>query len=128
MVVAGDAHTVLLRSDGTAVACGRNSDGQCDLPALEGGLTYTCTLGRKLVLQASLDGTSMQLTTMDGEELCRIHATATDCLSDVYKSIQLMPEVRSSCSRFDVILPGGEVLSNILAEDPSAVLGPYLGQ
>ena len=37
-VAAGYAHTVLLRSDGTAVACGGNSYGQCRLPALEEGL------------------------------------------------------------------------------------------
>ena len=40
-VAAGRAHTVLLRSDGTAVACGRNFDGQCTIPALEGELSYT---------------------------------------------------------------------------------------
>ena len=40
MVVAGDYHTVLLRSDSTAIACGWNADGQCDLPALDAGLTY----------------------------------------------------------------------------------------
>merc|ERR1712008_194452 len=31
---------VLLRSDGTPVACGRNGNGQCNLPALDGGLIY----------------------------------------------------------------------------------------
>eukprot|EP00959_Pyramimonas_sp_CCMP1952_P239032 4995528-Pyramimonas_sp.AAC.1 len=42
MVAAGAAHTVLLRSDGTALACGHNDVGQCDVPALGGGgLTYT---------------------------------------------------------------------------------------
>ena len=41
MVAAGGVHTVLLRSDGTAAAFGDNDDGQCDLPALDGGLTYT---------------------------------------------------------------------------------------
>ncbi|CAK0799045.1 unnamed protein product [Prorocentrum cordatum] len=39
-VAAGERHTVLLRSDGTAVACGGNHVGQCDLPALPAGLTY----------------------------------------------------------------------------------------
>ena len=33
-VSAGYGHTVLLRSDGEAVACGRNGDGQRDIPAL----------------------------------------------------------------------------------------------
>mgnify|MGYP003305096851 CR=1 FL=1 len=42
MPSAGYSHTVLLRSDGTAVACGRdNAHGQLSLPALEEGVTYT---------------------------------------------------------------------------------------
>ena len=32
---------MLLRSDGSAVACGENGEGQCDLPALGAGLSYT---------------------------------------------------------------------------------------
>ena len=36
----GSGHTVLLRSDGTAVACGCNLDRQCLIPALDGGLAY----------------------------------------------------------------------------------------
>ena len=34
-------HTVLLRSDGCAVACGRNDAGQCNMPELEKGESYT---------------------------------------------------------------------------------------
>ena len=34
-------HTVLLRSDGCAVACGMNADGQCNIPLLGEGLSYT---------------------------------------------------------------------------------------
>lgn len=40
-VSAGSEHTVLLRSDGAATACGDNSSGQCDLPALADGVRYT---------------------------------------------------------------------------------------
>merc|ERR1712232_233225 len=40
-VAAGSDHTVLLRSDGSAVACGGNAKGQCDIPALDGQLSYT---------------------------------------------------------------------------------------
>jgi len=32
---------VLLRSDGSAVAIGDSSDGQCNIPALDEGLAYT---------------------------------------------------------------------------------------
>ena len=41
MVSAGVAHTVLLRSDGCTVACGQNVQGQCDIPPLDEGVTYT---------------------------------------------------------------------------------------
>ena len=34
-------HTVLLRSDGSAVAFGEDRAGQCDLPALDDGMSYT---------------------------------------------------------------------------------------
>ena len=40
-VSAGVLHTVLLRSDGCAVACGMNEDGQCNIPLLGEGLSYT---------------------------------------------------------------------------------------
>merc|ERR1712048_210396 len=33
-VSAGGAHTVLLRNDGQAVACGRNRHGRCGIPSL----------------------------------------------------------------------------------------------
>ena len=42
-VSAGEYHTALLVSDGSAVACGDNEYGQCNLhrlPPLEAGLTY----------------------------------------------------------------------------------------
>ena len=41
MVSAGAAHTVLLRSDGCAVAFGWNHDGSCSIPPLDENLTYT---------------------------------------------------------------------------------------
>ena len=37
----GRNHTVLLASDGTAVACGRNTFGECNVPALSDGVIYT---------------------------------------------------------------------------------------
>ena len=40
-VSAGGGHTVLLTSDGVAVACGQNDLGQCDIPPLAAGMTYT---------------------------------------------------------------------------------------
>ena len=40
MPAAGYNHTVLLKSDGNAVAFGDNSYGQCDIPPLEAGMSY----------------------------------------------------------------------------------------
>ncbi|CAK9056746.1 unnamed protein product [Durusdinium trenchii] len=40
-VSAGGYHSVLLRSDGSAVACGFNDHGQCKIPPLEKGVCYT---------------------------------------------------------------------------------------
>ena len=37
----GDGHSVLLRSDGAAVACGGNRLGRCNIPDLVEGETYT---------------------------------------------------------------------------------------
>ena len=38
---AGGGHTVLLRSDGQAVACGGNMGGQCNIPPLDAGISYS---------------------------------------------------------------------------------------
>ena len=40
-ISAGYVHTVLLRSDGCAVAIGANDNGQCHIPALDEGIAYT---------------------------------------------------------------------------------------
>ena len=39
-VCASVHHTVLLRSDGSAVACGNNLHGHCDIPPLDEGMSY----------------------------------------------------------------------------------------
>jgi hypothetical protein len=41
MVSAGGTHTLLLRSDGCAVACVWNFRGECDIPPLDEGVKYT---------------------------------------------------------------------------------------
>ena len=41
MVSAGYRHTVLLCSDGRVVACGKNTDRQCNIPPLDAAVSYT---------------------------------------------------------------------------------------
>ena len=57
MVSAGRCHTVLLQSDGTAVACGSNAFGQCNIPPLDVGVTYTqVSAGRSHTILLRSDG------------------------------------------------------------------------
>ena len=74
-------------------------------------------------MQTCFDGTSMHFVTLGGLELCNIEATATKLLADL--QVELMDEIGSMHSRVDVVLPGGELLSRILSEEPSALLGRH---
>merc|ERR1740121_1114422 len=127
-VAAGADHTVLLRSDGTAVACGLNDDGQCDLPALVADLTYTAHLLPALLLQALLDGDAMRFLTFGGAELSRARMAPAARLADIY--CQLTADHRAGrlgpgAWRVDAILPGGRLLNSVSSKDTVAsVFGP----
>ncbi|CAL1174175.1 unnamed protein product [Cladocopium goreaui] len=54
-VDAGVYHTVLLRSDGCAVACGSNTSGQCNIPPVDEDIFYTqvsAGLGHTVLLRS----------------------------------------------------------------------------
>jgi hypothetical protein len=57
---AGSEHTVMIRSDGFAVACGWNVDGQCNVPDLPAGMRYVAAAakGNQTVLIRS-DGSAV---------------------------------------------------------------------
>ena len=60
MVSAGFDHTVLLRGDGVAMACGTNFCGQCDIPRLEDGMKYTqVSAGQKYSVLLRSDGVAV---------------------------------------------------------------------
>ena len=120
MGAAANRHTVLLRSDGTAAVCGSNFAGQCNIPALNGGLTYTPVFSKCLVLQMVFDGTLMRVTNLSGNEVCQLAATSTDRLTDIH--VRLMSKMRSNFLNLKVVLPNGELLRQVLAQEPSAVL------
>ena len=76
MVAAGVAHSVLLRSDGKAVAFGDNWAGQCDVPALEKGATYTqVAAGAFHTVLLRSDGTAVACG-MNDEGQCTIPASS----------------------------------------------------
>ena len=57
---AGHWHTVLLRSDGTAIACGRNLEGECEIPILEDGMFYNSVVaGHDHTVLLKSDGTAV---------------------------------------------------------------------
>ena len=71
-VSAGGDHTVLLRSDGTALACGNNEDGQCNIPPLDDGISYTqISAGNVHTVFLRNDGTAVACGANDDEQ-CNI--------------------------------------------------------
>ena len=78
-ISAGATHnTVLLRSDGCAVAIGENRDGQCNIPLPEPGICYVgdLTCGRDIALQVECvrvgDAVTLLCSTLAGEERFRL--------------------------------------------------------
>ena len=62
MVSAGVCHTVLLRSDGGAIAKGNIEDGQCDIHPLDDGLAYTkVAAGRGHTVLLCSDGSAVAI-------------------------------------------------------------------
>ena len=91
-VSASDDHTVLLRSDGFAVACGSNSHGQCNISTLDPGTWYVdAELGRDLVLQldCACQDETLLLTFcgLTGDEVTRLNARPFDPAWDTQKRI-----------------------------------------
>lgn len=65
-VAAGGWHTVLLRSDGTAVAFGLSFHGQCTISPLEDGLTYMqVAAGEVHTVLLRSDGTAVAFGCLD---------------------------------------------------------------
>ncbi|CAK0819876.1 unnamed protein product, partial [Prorocentrum cordatum] len=117
------ANATARRIDGSAVACGWNDAGQCELPALPAGLTYMAHLLPGMLLQASLDGDTMRFMTFGGAERSRSWAGPGARLADIYE--QLLADHRAGrlgpgAWRVDAVLPGGRLLSRAAAEETVA--------
>ena len=125
---AGHTHTVLLRSDGKAVACGENGNGQCDIPTLDGDVIYCAqdVGGAAFIVQAVVDNDLITFVSLDGATICCISYTDTDLLSAIHG--HLKAKLGNIIGRCNVVLPTGDLLSAVLSRDPKAQLGPFLHQ
>ena len=135
MPAAGGCHTVLLRSDGAAVAFGRDIYGQCGIPILGGGgadsdVRYIpCAMATppRRIFQAHFDHQDdrvfIRLINMSGEEHCRLVVPATDRLVTVENKCIA---ASGSPTGMGVLLPSGELLRHVILRDPSANIAKEL--
>ena len=78
-VAAEDRRAVLLRSDGTAVACGHNQLGH-DIPALDGDLIYTqVAVGTSHTVLLRNDGTAVAYGQNESGECDAKFRTLSEC-------------------------------------------------
>ena len=74
MATAGNHHSLLLRDDGQAVAFGRNSGQQCNIPALPAGVCYVaCAAGNWHSVLLRDDGQAVAFGS-NGNQQCNIPA------------------------------------------------------
>ena len=123
---------MLLRSDGTAVACGESAIGYCfhgvHIPSPKAGTFYVCDVsqGRDLVLQIDLDPVGeddqVRLTCsgLTGEEVICWTSSGTDLAWDAHK--RLARELNVYLQSFRVVLPDGQLLASVCRANPAATL------
>ena len=125
-VSAGEKHTVLLRSDGCAVACGINNVGQCDISQLGPGKSYISDLrsSEHLVLQAVLsfkdDAVSVLCSTLSGNEMLRMNVGGSDLAWDIHKGIAR--ELSVNLQNLQVVLPNGRLLAGVCFANPETTI------
>ena len=104
---------MLLKSDGTVAACGFNGPGQCDIPALDEGLTYvgnaTDAVQKTVVVQLSCRTNSTEnlmlvCTSLGGDEKCILPADAHESVGALQQRIVDEFQARMG---IEVLLPDG---------------------
>ena len=120
---------MLLRSDGTAAACGGNDFGQCNIPAVRAcHVRYVADLKLKLVLLAMFsdvpDGHLMSFFTLSGEEQCSFTVLATNKASDILA--RLRHTLGRADVEIDVVLPANQLLSQLVSGSPLVTLEAFM--
>ena len=119
----GIRHTILLTSDGNALACGENQWGQCSIPALPPRLTYLYR-GVQIVLTLFFYESHASFCLLSGAEVCRFWVDASDTLIEIRKVFK--SKMMTDYGKFRVVLPSGEFLSVVCARAPSTIIEPFL--
>ena len=125
MPAAGHSHTVLLRSDGRAVAVGDDRRGQCRIPELEAGARYVTDrrAGEGLIVHLSVSSAgpgSLTLTCegLAGAELAQLVVQRTDRAAAVHRALAARLQVRQHNLR--AALPDGRLLGDCAPAAPIA--------
>ena len=111
----GGPHTVLLTSDGNAVACEQNEWGECNIPALSPGVTYVHR-GAQIVLALIFCESHASFCLLSGAEVCRFWVDALDTLKEIRKVFK--GKTMTDYGKYRVVLPNGEFLSVACAQAP----------
>jgi hypothetical protein len=119
-------HTVLLRSDGVAVACGFNLVGQCNIPPSDPGTWYAAdvSVGSNLVLQldCAFQDDTMLLTFsgLTGDEVMHLNASPSEPAWNTHKRVA--SELKVPLQSLRVVLPDGQLLASACRANPGAGL------
>jgi hypothetical protein len=127
-VAAGDDHTVLLRSDGSAVACGHHGSGRCQIPPLGPGDLYVADMswgerGSRVVQLdfASEDDTLLLICSdLAGKEVLRLNAAGSDLCCETHKRIAR--EMKINLQRVRIVLPDGQLLASFCRKNPEVTM------
>ena len=122
-VSAGVFHSVLLRSDGSAVACGLNDEGQCNIPVFTTG-SYLFDCGKDYILQVDIafkdDAWVLTCCDLAGHEVLGLRANESDLAWDTHKRIARDLQVNLQSLRLN--LPDGQFLASICWASPLATI------
>ena len=129
-VSAGETHTALLRSDGSAVACGCSiigcHEGHCDIPPLSFGERYIhhVSLDSNRVLQLEFlcedDALTLICSNLAGEEELRMTVHGSDLAWESHKRIAR--EMKLDLQTLRLTLPDGQLLHHYCRANPVATV------
>ena len=124
---AGHSHTVFLKSDGTAAAFGNDAFKQCQIPALDAGITYcvAAPLPRRIYqAQCKLrdEEIDVRLVELSGNEYCRFTVPITGSMV----ALQNRSNVALGMLIGEIVLPDGKLLRQGILENPAGTLQQLL--